>query len=314
MGKVDSVFADRVAAALPRDAAICVGFSGELDSVVLVDLFAQAARSGKMRLAALHVHHGLSPHAGEWADFCRAFCLERSIDLTVEYVRLDRAAPEGLAAAARAARYALFAARAEPFVALAHHLDDQAETLLLQLLRGSGLKGVAAMPELRSLPGSLVKLFRPLLALTRSEILDYAQGAGLRWVEDESNLSRRHDRNLIRHDLTPLLAARFPAWRETLSRFARHAASAGELLDELAHLDGVPREPGQALAVVPELSQPLRANALRAFLALNALAMPSEARLSEMARQIFGARADARVRIEHDEGAIVRYRDRVHLA
>ena len=298
-----------VFAGLPPEAAVCVGLSGGLDSVVLLDLL---AKRGTHPLSALHVHHGLSPNAEEWAEFCARFCAARGVPLAVERVSVARDSGDGLEAAARAERYAAYARRSEPFVALAHHLDDQAETVLLQLLRGTGLKGVAAMPQLRSLAGSRVTLYRPLLATPRSAIRAYAQSAGLEWIEDESNASSAHDRNYLRNALAPLLDARFPGWRAAAARFARHASAADLLLDDLARADGVAA--GDTLALVPTLAPARRANALRAFLALNGVAMPSEARLAEMTRQLFGARADARVRIEHGAVALVRFRGRVHIA
>ena len=291
---------------LPPGAAVCIGFSGGLDSVVLLDLL---RRQAAHPISALHVHHGLSPNADAWAQFCARSCAARDVPLTVVRVKVDRNAPEGLEAAARAARYAVYAQRPEPFLALAHHLDDQAETVLLQLLRGTGLKGVAAMPALRALPGSSTQIYRPLLAYPRSMLEAHASAAGLEWIEDESNASIAHDRNYLRHEAAPILDARFPAWREALARFARRAAEAHELLDEQARLDGA----AAAGLPVSALSNARRANALRAFLAANDVAMPSEARLAEMAKQLYGARADARVRIDHGGVSLVRHRDVVRI-
>jgi tRNA(Ile)-lysidine synthase len=289
---------------------VCVGFSGGLDSVVLLDVMSSLAR-GTRPLAAIHVHHGLSPNADAWAAFCRAFCEARRIPLAIEHVHVERNAPDGLESAARRARYAVYGARPEPFVALAHHLDDQAETVLLQLLRGAGLKGVAAMPEARPLAGTPTTLFRPLLSVPRSALAAHAAAAGLQWVEDESNAQSKFDRNFLRHDVLPLLDARFPGWREASNRLARHAASADALLDELARIDGVPREPEEALPIDASLPEARRSNVLRAFLALNGVAMPGEARLAEMSRQLFDARQDARVRIEHAGVALVRHRQQI---
>ncbi len=298
-----------VFAALPPGAAVCVGLSGGLDSVVLLDLL---AKRGTHPLAALHVHHGLSPNADAWAQFCARLCAARGVPLAIERVVVARDSGEGLEAAARAARYAAYAQRPEPIVALGHHLDDQAETVLLQLLRGTGLKGIAAMPQSRPLAGSGVTLYRPLLATPRAEIRAYAGDAGLEWIEDESNAASAHDRNYLRNRVAPLLDARFPNWRDAVTRFSRHAGSAHGLLDDLARHDGA--APGSdTLAIVPALSPARRANALRAFLGLHGLAMPSEARLAEMAKQFFGARPDAQVRIEHDAVALVRFRERVHI-
>ena len=292
---------------LPPGDAVCVGFSGGVDSAVLLDAIAE---EGARPVSAVHVHHGLSANADAWADFCRDFCAARGVPLDIERVHVDRDAPQGLEAAARKLRYAVYAARTEPYVALAHHLDDQAETVLLQLLRGTGLKGVAAMPELRALPGSKVRLYRPLLSFSRASLVARAKERGLAWIDDESNASTRHDRNYLRHEVAPLLDARFPGWRESVARFARHAGSAHELLDELARKDGAI---DAGLFIDPTVSQARRANALRAFLAMNGLPMPSQARLEEMARQLYGARDDARVRVEHAGVALVRQRDTVHI-
>ncbi len=302
---------------LPPGERVCVGFSGGVDSVVLLDAM---VGEGARPVTAVHVHHGLSPNADRWADFCRDFCAARAVPLSVERVTVDRAAPEGLEAAARTQRYAIYAARPEPYVALAHHLDDQAETVFLQLMRGAGLKGVAAMPELRPLPSSHVRLYRPLLSIARAEIVARAKSRGLAWIEDESNDSTRHDRNFLRHEVAPLLDARFPGWRESLARFSRHAASAEAILEELAQDDGPDAEGSLTwdgehapLYLHGSLTEARRANALRAYLHRHGLPMPSEARLEEMARQLYDARDDAAVRIDHADAVIVRRRNRAYL-
>lgn len=305
---LDRHVAARLEAAVPAGAAVCVGLSGGLDSVALLDVLARIATGRGHALSAVHVHHGLSPNADAWARFCAQLCEARRIALSIERVRVARDAPEGLEGAARAARYAIYAAREEPFVALAHHLDDQAETVLLQLLRGTGLRGLAAMPEVRALAGSRVRLFRPLLGVPRGVLHAYARAHGLHWVEDESNASLGHDRNFLRHEVAPRLDDRFGGWREAARRCASHAAGASALLDELARLDGVPAACGEGLALDASLAPARRANAVRAFLALEGLAMPSESRLAEIAHQLYDARSDARVRIFHDGAALVRHR------
>jgi tRNA(Ile)-lysidine synthase len=257
-----------------------------MDSAVLLDAL---AREGGRPIRAVHVHHGLSPNADRWAEFCERFCAARGIALRVERVKVARGSGAGLEAAAREARYRVYAAREEAFVALAHHRDDQAETVMLQLLRGTGLKGAAGMPVLRALPGSSVKLWRPLLAMPRALIGARARALGLEWVDDESNAATAQDRNYLRHEVAPLLDARFPGWREALPRFARHAAEADRLLQGRA----VPLD---------------RSNAVRQFLASRDLSMPSAARLAQMVRQLYEARADARVRIEHDGVTLARHR------
>jgi len=301
-----SDFSERVAA-LPADAAVCVGFSGGLDSAVLLHLFAEHGEASGRKVAALHVHHGLSPNADTWVKFCERFCANQGVALTVERVRVDPNSTQGIEAGARIARYAAYAARPEPCIALAHHLDDQAETVLLQLLRGTGLKGIAAMPELRALIGGK-QIFRPLLRHSRGQLRAFADGRGLRWIEDESNATLQFDRNFVRHKVAPLLDERFRGWQDALSRFARHAGSAGELLDALAAMDGAPARPGPPLELREGLPEARRANVLRAWLARNAVAMPPEVRPAARPPPPWAARDDARVRVEHGGVAIVRHR------
>ncbi|HUP97628.1 MAG TPA: tRNA lysidine(34) synthetase TilS [Usitatibacter sp.] len=301
----------RVTRTIPAGSQICVGFSGGLDSTVLLEVLSEHLSGYK--ISAVHVNHGLSPNASDWVRFCERFCANHGVPLAVQSVRVDTSSPEGIEGAARTARYATFAARPEPFLALAHHLDDQAETVLMQLLRGTGLKGIAAMPELRELRGTGVRIFRPLLDFSRAQLLEYARERELKWIEDESNASSRFDRNFLRHDVGPLLDARYPGWRDSLARFARHAGSANALLDQLADLDGVPEKPGVPMPLAPQLSEERRANALRAFLARNVVTMPTEARLAEIGRQLFESRDDARVRIDHAGISIVRHKDAVMI-
>lgn len=300
--------AARVAARIAPGATLCAGLSGGLDSVVLADILASLRDTARFTLSAVHVHHGLSPNADAWADFCTSFCRARDIPFAIERVSVARDSGLGLEAAARAARHEAFARQGADVIALAHHLDDQAETVLLQLLRGTGLKGAAAMPEWRLLPGTATALFRPLLDVSRASLLEHARERGLAWVEDESNASVAFDRNFLRARVAPVLAERFPAWQLALARFARHAAAADSLLGE----DGE-GEPELAVPELRELPAAQQAFRLRAFLEAHGLPMPPESRLAEMARQLTGAREDARVRVEHGGAALVRHRDRVHV-
>lgn len=231
---------ERVAEALtpevPAGSSILVGLSGGVDSVVLLHLLRQLSENHSWRLSALHVHHGISLQADAWVVFCTELCAHEGIPLQIEQVDITPMRHLGVEAAARTLRHAALARQQADFIALAHHQDDQAETLLLQLLRGSGVRGVSAMPALKRRDG-VSALVRPLLNIPRSALIEYAQRHGLKWVEDESNDDDAYPRNFLRHRVLPLLEQRFPAYRATLARSARHFAEASELLDDLARQD-----------------------------------------------------------------------------
>lgn len=261
-------------AAVPPRRRLVVGVSGGVDSMLLLDLARRhAAAAGGIPLLAVHVHHGLHPHADDWAAHVERACAAAGVPCVVR--RVIVASAGGREAAARAARYAAFAGLMEPGDALllAHHADDQAETLLLRLLRGSGLSGLGAMRPARRLPEPAdAWLVRPLLPLSRAGIEAEAARCGLSWVEDPSNADRSLDRNRLRHDVLPLLASRWPAVVPTLAATAERLAEADELLNEyldrelpalLGTAPGWPDDRRPALAVAPLLAQaPARQRAL----------------------------------------------------
>ncbi len=288
--------------------------------MALLDALADTAPAKGFALAAVHVHHGLSVNADAWADFCAGECARRGVPMIVRRVavrRNDRAGPE---AAARAARYRVFQTIDADFVALAHHADDQAETLLLQLLRGAGPHGLAAMPALHAQRAGPA-LLRPFIALPGAAIAAYAKARGLQWIDDESNADVALRRNFVRHEIAPRLASAFPGYPATLVRAAAHQAEAARLADELAAQDA-----GGALAVdatagetldrrafsALAASAPHRArNLLRWFLHRHGLRAPSAARLAAMQDQLAHAPDDARVRLAHDGVELGMHRGRI---
>ncbi|OYY93103.1 MAG: tRNA lysidine(34) synthetase TilS [Hydrogenophilales bacterium 28-61-23] len=309
-----------VAASLERHiqpaSHLTVGYSGGLDSSVLLRLLAglrdSARFSPNFTLAAVHVHHGLSPQADAWAQHCAQVCLDLNVPLAIHRVevRLDG---NGLEAAARAARYRVYAELDTDFLVLAHHRDDQAETVLLQLMRGAGLKGLAAMPELRRLVDH-VALLRPLLAASRAEIAVWAERSAIGWIEDESNADVRLARNALRHEVMPPLAARFPAAAQVLSQAATRFAETASLLDALADLDGaVVSADGLALSALRALPEARARNVLRRFLARSGVEIHQES-LREALRQLLGARQDAQVRVDFGASSLRLHRQRVVLA
>lgn len=289
-------------------ARLVLGLSGGVDSVVLFHLLRAARARLGFHLACVHVHHGLSARADDWAAFCQALCARHGIDCGVYRVAIDAADPAGIEAAARRARRQVFAALDADFVLTAHQADDQAETLLLQLLRGAGPKGLAAMAEASRPPGWKAGLLRPLLGVGRSAILAYARAAGLSWVDDESNADPAHTRNFLRHRVLPLIGARFPAATATLARAAALQAEALELLDDLADSDYRAAVAGGRLdcAWLSRLSAARARNLLRRFIGRAGLPMPSQRRLDEALHQLRDAAADARVAVPLDARHVLR--------
>lgn len=267
-----------------------------MDSVVLLHLLADMRERNP--LSAVHVHHGLSPHASDWARFCARLCERLDIPLHIHQVHIDRHDRRGLEAAARALRYECFRRTPVDYLALAHHRDDQAETVLLQLLRGAGVQGLAAMPPLRRLEGGPM-LLRPLLDIERSQLRTWAESRALQWVEDESNADPRYARNHLRQRVLPAVETLAPAWRTTLARTASHMADATELLEDLAVQDAATALHERQLDchALARLSAARARNLLRHFLASHGLDMPDSALLHEMHRQLVRASHDTRLRI-----------------
>lgn len=290
---------------------LLLAFSGGLDSCVLLHLLAALKRQADFNLRAMHVHHGLSPNAGRWAEFCSDVCLQLGVPLQVVHVQVEQDSGQGVEAAARTVRYQTLLAATADYVVLAHHQDDQAETLLLQLLRGAGVKGLSAMGAL----DLNKRLLRPLLDISRAELQAYAERQGLRWMEDESNSDTAYDRNYCRQRILPVMLERFPAAKSTLARSAAHMAEAAQLLDELAAMDAGQHVCGRQLKVsgLADLAEPRARNLLRWWLSANQQRAPSSDRLREMLSQLLSAKADARIKLTLADAAIRRYRDFAYL-
>jgi tRNA(Ile)-lysidine synthase len=295
--------------------AVCVAFSGGADSTALLGALV-ALRQPRPRVRAVHVDHQLHPDSHVWSTHCRRLARRLGVPLTVR--RVDAAPRAGVSpeAAARSARYAALAAALGAGEALltAHHADDQLETVLLQLLRGAGVPGLAAMPPVA--PFASGQLVRPLLGVPGRALRAFAQRAGLPWVEDPSNQSEDFDRNYLRARVLPALAARWPAAPATVARGARHAAEAQELLDELACADCGAAAAGNALsaAVLRRLEPARRKNALRWFIARAGVRAPPARRLEEIAGAMLAAAPDTHPFVEWDGVRMLRSAGLVSLA
>ncbi len=311
---LERVAAALAAAAVPAGARLCCALSGGVDSVVLFEALRRLQPRFAYQLSAAHVDHGLSPHARAWAAACVRRCARAGVPLQVLQVEVDRAHPDGVEAAARVQRHAALDTVACDWLAFGHHQDDQAETLLFRLLRGTGVRGAAAMraasPAANGRPGRL----RPLLSLRRAEIEAWARRMALDWVEDESNAELHFTRNAIRHRLLPVARELFPAAVPALARAAQHFAEADALLGELAAVDaaacgGAVLSRQRLLALAP----PRQANLLRWLLQQRAAPSPSRATLDEALRQLRASPLHHPLRLLLGEWACCAYRDALWL-
>ena len=300
---------------MPR---ICVAFSGGLDSTVLLHQLAQARELLPFSLSAIHVNHGLSSNAPAWARHCRQVCAGLDVPLRVRRVEVNRAPRTSLEEEARRARYAVFAAAKADVIGMAHHADDQAETVLLQLLRGAGPKGLAGMSPLKPLSTNglgHISLWRPLLECTRAELAGYAHQHKLTAIDDESNADERFRRNYLRRRVMPLLTAGFPAVTATLARTARHQAEASGLLDALADADLTLAEMDAGLhaETLKQLGGARCKNALRRWLDCAGLRQPSEARLNALIKALRDSSNDTRLAWVHERRTVRREKDLLTL-
>jgi len=289
---------------------ILVAFSGGLDSTVLLHQLVQwrALRPG-LRLRAIHIHHGLSPHADEWVAHCEAVCARWQVPLMVRRVQL---VDEGLGieAQARQARYQAFAQALAPgeILATAQHLDDQCETFLLALKRGSGPAGLSAMAEDSAFADS--RLVRPLLRQSRTALEEWAREHRLCWIEDESNQDDAYDRNFLRLRVLPLLQQRWPHFAQATARSAALCAEQESLLDELLaeELSGCMTTNGTLqLSPLMAMGDVRRAALIRRWLAARNAPMPSRDGLARIWQEVALAREDASPCLCFGEYAVRRY-------
>jgi len=265
---------------------ILLGLSGGLDSCVLLHLLANMQTQLDFKLKAIHVHHGLSSSADDWLNFCKQKCKLLDIEFDAVKVKINEKGSLGIEGEARELRYEAIKKKQKGVVALGHHQNDQAETLLLQLLRGSGLKGLAGMPEF----DEERKFWRPMLNIKKELLEKYASENDIKYIKDESNEDINFDRNFIRKKVLPLIESRYPASIETISRSATNI-SEGHQINELLALDdskNVMSDDGSHLLIENLNKLPnLRAiNLIRWWLSFNDLLMPSKKNVEELFRQV----------------------------
>ena len=285
-----------------------------MDSSVLLTALAQLPHAPAC-LRAVHIDHRLHPHSGRWSAHCRRVARTLEVPLTVRSARIARRPGESLEAVARAARYRLLGAQLAPGEVLltAHHQDDQLETVLLQLLRGAGVAGIAAMPAVMPFAGGT--LARPLLEVPRAALTAWARSQGLEWVEDDSNAATRLDRNYLRARVLPAIRERWPAAAATVARSARHAGEAQRLLDALGAADAARASCGAMLSAKVLRTLPLerRRNALRFWITSAGYLAPPTSRLEEIAGSLLAARADRQPVVAWEGANVQRQGERLTL-
>ncbi len=286
-----------------------VAYSGGCDSHVLLHTLVSLRSEIKAEIKAIHINHGLSPLANEWEEHCRKICEK----LSVPYLAISvnaKAKNNSPEEAARHARYAEWKKllNKDDVLLLAHHQDDQAETVLIQLLRGSGVKGLAAMPAKQNFSHGL--LCRPMLGFMREEIVSYAVEHSLNWIDDPSNFDTDFDRNFLRHEVVPLLETRWPSLKKTLSRSATHQADADQLLTELAFQDWhhIHENNQINISALLKLSEKRQRNVLRYWISdICELILPDTIRLQRILDEVLTAAEDAQPEVIWRGGDIRRY-------
>jgi tRNA(Ile)-lysidine synthase len=300
-----------LSARCPAHKQIWVAFSGGLDSTVVLHALKQA----KLKPRAVHVNHQLQAGAGAWAEHCRVLCEQWEIPFELRTVGLVPDDPAGPEAAARAARYEAIRGVMKPgdLLVTAHHRGDQAETVLLRLLRGTGVSGLAAIAELSDfVPG---QLWRPLLAYSRDVLVAYARAHQLKWIEDPHNVDPRYARSFLRNEIVPRLKQRWPAAEESIARAAANASEARELLRELADADlAAIRVPaGLAVDRLLALSDARRHNAVRTWIEQAGFEAPSAEALERLDREVLSARPDREPLLGFGAAEVRRFRSVLFL-
>lgn len=292
--------------------SLLVAFSGGLDSTVLLAMAAQFAKEQGVSIKALHIAHGLQAAAAPWPQHCKTVAASFGVECATQAVQVTLGPRVSVEAAAREARYQAFtdAMTEHDILLTGHHLDDQAETLLLALKRGAGISGLAAMPERKAFgPYASNQQWRPLLSCSRQELEDYAHDLGLSWIEDPSNSDDAFDRNFLRNQILPRLLNQWPSFNDTVARSAQLCGEQLQLALELAELD-LPllqnAQAGISVAGLSALSQARRHNVLRHWLQLQGV-HPSRAQLQAIWQEVALARADANPEVRLRGARVCRY-------
>ena len=302
-----------------------IAYSGGVDSHVLLHaLHALQAELPDISLKAIHINHKLQPDADDWAEHCKSVCAAYDIELVIEALTIQQSIGHSLEAAAREARYGAIAKHMHDNDVLltAHHLDDQTETILLQLLRGAGTRGLSGMTMLSRFQHGW--LMRPLLQHSRAAILDYAYDCNLQWIDDSSNLNVAFDRNYVRHNVIPHLRARWPATDQMFARAAANLADATKCLNDLADIDLAEVDARQetfygqqtfsiSIEALDSFSDARKNNLVRHWLHAHGFETPDQTHLRRILREVVGAREDAQPCVHWHNVEIRRFQGRLYV-
>lgn len=304
---------------LPATRHYWVAYSGGVDSHTLLHLIVMLRQQqADIRITAIHIHHGLQAEADAWAEHCQTICSEIDVPLQIIHVNAHAKSGQSPEEVARISRYQAFKSlvKKNDILLTAQHQDDQAETVLLQLLRGSGLAGLAAMPIIS--PFGSAYLARPLLAFSQQALYDYATQYQLFWIEDLSNLDTHYDRNYLRQSILPLLRQRWPGFNKTLHRTSQHCADSQALLTELADELLVsahnPVDNTVAISILAELTPSKQRLLLRAWIQQSGLRYPSTHTIERIITEVLPAKKDKVPIVNWSEGCIRRYRNTLYLS
>lgn len=296
---------------------IWIAYSGGLDSTVLLHVLANDPSIPANKLKAIHINHGLSPHADQWVTHCQQVCEQLNIPLVVKNVQGKPKSGESIEAWARDQRYQIFEKHPgqNDVLCMAHHADDQAETVLLRLMRGAGTPGLAGMPAERALGKG--KLIRPFLTHSKADLRQYAEKQDLTWIEDESNTHIQFDRNFVRHEVLPLLQQRWPKAVEKLNQTAQHCQQDNQVITQWANkiLSSSDLTEGSVtldLTLLQQYSQAEQALLIRHWLKTLGQLYPTQPWLQELHNSVINAKPDAKPMLKLGAGEIRRYRTKLY--
>ncbi|WP_304985470.1 tRNA lysidine(34) synthetase TilS [Coxiella-like endosymbiont] len=294
-----------------------IAYSGGLDSHVLLHAMSECLKKNPLLyIRAVHINHGLNSKSDQWEQHCRYICEKLKIPFQAERLRLTIHPGDSIEAVARKARYEIFRRiiRDDENILTAHTQNDQTETFLLQLMRGSGVKGLSAMPMKKKLGSG--HLLRPLLNFNRHELKVYAEKNHLHWIEDDMNLELRFNRNYLRHEVLPVLQRRWPQVFATVSRSASHCAEAAILLDRLADNDLQAMQTRSKLAIKPllQLTPERQRNILRRWISREGFLVPQTKQLEQIRKDVLEAKEDANPIFTYGDIEVRRYRNELYLS